>query len=335
MPRQARIDAPGSLHHIIIRGIERKKIFGDDKDRDNFLERLGDITAETSTFCYAWSLIPNHAHLLLRTGSSPISTVMRRLLTGYAVSFNHRYGRHGKLFQNRYKSILCQEDPYFLELVRYIHLNPLRAKLVSDFNELNKYPYAGHSVILGKRKNEWQDVDFVLSFFAKRKGTARKRYLEYVSIGIEKGSRPDLVGGGFIRSLGGWAEVKKLQKDDLRQKADERILGDSDYVLEVLKQSQERFERKYELKAKGYSLDVLAERVAELFDIKLAEIYSPGKYKKIVQARSVFSYWAVRELGETATSIAKRIGISQPAVSMSVERGEKLIREMGLKLQLG
>ncbi len=88
------------------------------------------------------------------------------------------------------------------------------------------------------------------------------------------------------------------------------------------------------MKAKGYSLDVLAERVAELFDIKPAEIYSAGKYKKRVQARSVFSYWAVREFGETATSIAKRIGISQPAVSMSVERGEKLIREMGLKLQL-
>ena len=332
MPRQARIDNPGSLHHIIIRGIERKKIFKDDKDRDNFLACLGDITAETSTFCYAWALIPNHVHLLLRTGSAPISTIMRRLLTGYAVTFNRRYRRHGKLFQNRYKSILCQEDPYFLELVRYIHLNPLRAKLVNDLTELSKYPYAGHSAILGKIKNDWQDVDYVLSFFAKRKGTAGKRYLEYVSIGIAKGSRPDLVGGGLIRSLGGWTEVKNLQKGDLRQKGDERILGDSDYVLDVLKQTQEQFERKYELKAKGYNLDVLAERVAELFNINPDEIYSAGKYKKRVQARSVFSYWAVRELGETATSIAKKIGISQPAVSMSVERGEKIIREMGFEL---
>ena len=332
MLRQARIDAPESLHHIIIRGIERKRIFGDDKDRDNFLERLGNITAQTSTSCYAWALIPNHAHLLLQTGSVPISSIMRRLLTGYAVSFNRRHRRHGKLFQNRYKSILCQEDPYLLELVRYIHLNPLRAKLVTDFDELNKYPYAGHSVLAGKRKNDWQDVDYVLSYFAKRKGTARKRYLEHVSIGIEKGRRPDLVGGGLIRSLGGWSEVKNLQKGDHRQKGDERILGDSEYVLEVLRQAQEGFERKYELKAKGYGLDVLARRVAELFDINPDEIYLAGKYRKRVQARSVFSYWAVRELGETATSLAKKIGISQPAVSMSVERGEKIVKEMGFEL---
>ena len=124
MPRQARIDTPGALHHIMVRGIERRKIFRDNKDKDNFVERLGSVIKDTSTSCYAWSLQSNHIHLLLRTGDNPISTVMGRLLTGYAVTFNRRYKRHGQLFQNRYKSILCQEDPYFIELVRYIHLNP-------------------------------------------------------------------------------------------------------------------------------------------------------------------------------------------------------------------
>ena len=108
MPRKARIDAPGALHHIIARGIERRKIFYDNTDRDNFLERLGSVLTETSTPCFAWALIPNHLHLLLRTGSAPIATVMSRLLTGYAVTFNpppadHR--RHGQLFQNRYPGI--------------------------------------------------------------------------------------------------------------------------------------------------------------------------------------------------------------------------------------
>ena len=103
MPRKARIDAPGALHHIICRGIERRKIFDDDADRENFLERLGIILKETSTPCYAWALIPNYVHLLLRTGKVPISTVMRRLLTGYSVSFNRRHRRHGHLFQNRFK----------------------------------------------------------------------------------------------------------------------------------------------------------------------------------------------------------------------------------------
>ena len=105
MPRKARIDAPGALHHIIVRGIERRRIFSDDQDRDNFVERLGDIVTETQTCCFAWALIPNHAHILLRTGQTPLATVMRRLLTGYAVSYNRRHRRHGHLFQNRYKSI--------------------------------------------------------------------------------------------------------------------------------------------------------------------------------------------------------------------------------------
>ena len=136
MPRQSRIDAPGALHHVMIRGIERRKIFRDDKDRESFLDRLGGILLESATPCYAWSLLGNHAHFLFRTGRIPISGVMRKLLTGYAVTFNRRYHRHGHVFQNRYKSILCEEDAYLQELVRYIHLNPLRAGLVKDLREL-------------------------------------------------------------------------------------------------------------------------------------------------------------------------------------------------------
>ena len=110
MPRQARIDAPGALHHIICRGIERRNIFKDNTDRNRFLERLGSVFQKTFTPCYGWALIPNHFHLLLKTGQEPIAQIMRRLLTGYAVTFNRRHRRYGRLFQNRYKSILCQEN---------------------------------------------------------------------------------------------------------------------------------------------------------------------------------------------------------------------------------
>ena len=138
MPRKARLDAPGALHHIVVRGIERRKIFYDDSDRDDFLERLSAIQSWSRTACYAWALMPNHFHLLLKTGQTPIATLMRRLLTGYAVSFNLRHRRSGHLVQNRYKSILCQEDAYLLELVRYIHLNPLRAKIVADLKAIRR-----------------------------------------------------------------------------------------------------------------------------------------------------------------------------------------------------
>ncbi len=153
MPRQPRLDAPGLLQHVMARGIERRKLFRDDKDRESFLERFAIILEETQTQCYAWALIPNHFHLLLRTGPIPLSKVMRRLMTGYAVTFNKRHKRAGHLFQNRYKSVVCEEDAYLLELIRYIHLNPLRAGLVKDLQELDKYPWTGHSAILGRSKN--------------------------------------------------------------------------------------------------------------------------------------------------------------------------------------
>jgi REP element-mobilizing transposase RayT len=110
----------------MVRGIERREIFRDNKDRDNFVERLGDMLKDTSTSCYAWSLLSNHVHVLLRTGQNPISVVMQRLLTGYAVTFNRRYRRHGPLFQNRYKSVLCREDPYFLEFAWYVTFISIR-----------------------------------------------------------------------------------------------------------------------------------------------------------------------------------------------------------------
>ena len=126
MPRLARLDAPGVVHHVIIRGIERRKIFRDNIDRNDLVARLSKILPEAKMLCYSWALMSNHAHFLFRTGDVGLSTVMRRLLTGYAVSFNRRHKRHGQLFQNRYKSIICQEDVYLKELVCYIHFHPVK-----------------------------------------------------------------------------------------------------------------------------------------------------------------------------------------------------------------
>ncbi len=139
MPRAARLDIPGLLQHVIVRGIERRDIFVDDTDRSRFLERLSDLLVKTEVKCLAWALMSNHFHLLLKPISAPLSCFMRRLLTGYAVVFNRKYSRTGHLFQNRYKSIVCEEEPYLLELIRYIHLNPLRVDLSSDLASLDHY----------------------------------------------------------------------------------------------------------------------------------------------------------------------------------------------------
>jgi REP element-mobilizing transposase RayT len=335
MPRKARIDAPGALHHIIIRGIEKRKIFEDNKDRNQFVKRLGDILTEAETPIYAWALIPNHVHLLLKTGLAPIATIMRRLLTGYAVYFNRRHRRHGHLFQNRYKSILCQEEPYFLELVRYIHLNPLRAKLVADMIMLDKYPYSGHSAVIEKVARDWHQVDYVLGFFGKRKSEARKAYRYFVKKGILQGRRPELTGGGLIRSVGGWAALSALKDEDVRVKGDERILGDTDFVETVLKEANEQLERCHRLKAQGFDLEQVAHRVAAVMDIPEELVWEKSRRPKVVEARDLLCYWASIELLMSKTDLAKRLNLTQPAVSIAVRRGENIARENHYKLVVG
>jgi len=224
MPRGARLDAPGTLHHVIVRGIEKRRIVDDVADRKNFVKRLGELSAETKTNIYAWALMTNHAHMLLRSSEIGLSGFMRRLLTGYAISYNRRHRRWGHLFQNRYKSIVCDEDAYFTELVRYIHLNPLRAKLVKSLAQLDRYRWSGHGVIVGKIQYNWQNRDEVLKWFGKKQGEAKNAYRNYVKKGIAKGRRPELVGGGLIRSLGGWSAVKALRRSGDRELSDGREL---------------------------------------------------------------------------------------------------------------
>ena len=321
MPRKSRIDTPGALHHVIGRGINRQEIFTDKKDYQMFLERLGDLITKTKTSCYAWALMPNHFHLLLRTGDAPISVLMKRLLTGYAVNYNRRHNRSGHLFQNRYKSILCQEDPYLLELIRYIHLNPLRAKLISDYKSLAGYPYCGHSAIIGRRKINWQDTKYILRLFGDKQTDAKQRYSQFVRNGIEQGRRPDLTGGGLLRSHGGWTGIKALRDSGDYLKGDERILGDGAFVNEVLDKAEESFNDKYRLRAEGYDMDKLIGRVAEITQLTPEQILDNIRETKRVEARSLLCFWATDKLGITQIQLALLLNLTPSAISHAVRRG--------------
>ncbi|MBA4419259.1 MAG: transposase [Syntrophus sp. (in: bacteria)] len=322
MPRHARLDAEGVLHHIIVRGIERRLIFRDNKDKKHFVERMGKIFTDTHTLCYAWALLGNHVHLLCKTGKVPLSTVMARLLTGHAVTFNKRYSRHGQLFQNRYKSILCQEDAYLTELVCYVHLNPLRAGIIKDLND--PYPYSGHSALMGKVSYPWQDVDYVLQYYGRTEKAARDAYLTAMTARLAI-KRPDLTGGGLLRSYGSWGEVKRIGNME-RIKGDERILGDSAFVEKVLSGEPRRITQP------AMTLDALAAQVSNLYGITPESLQSGSRRSNLVEARSIFCFWAVRHGGYPAAKVAAFLNMTPPGVGYAVERGEAVVREKGCEL---
>ncbi len=321
MPRGPRLDAPGALHHVIVRGIERRNIFRSDGDRADFVQRLERVWERTGLNVLAWALLPNHVHLLVRSGFRPLAASMRQLLTGYAISFNLRHRRIGHLFQNRYKSILVEEDPYLLELVRYIHLNPLRACIVKDVGALERFRWTGHSVILGRMSRPWQATGEVLGRFGGRLSTARQAYRSFVRNGAKNGHRPDLQGGGLRRSMGGWENVAVLGRGRELWTADERILGGPDFVLGVLKEA-EQTSRQGHSEAKP-SLNEVIERVAKDLGLSVKECCGGGRRRLLVRARAVISHKAVRELGFPVVSVARALGVSSQAILMGLERVER------------
>lgn len=320
MARKSRIDAPGALHHVIVRGIERRPIFSDSQDYQWFLGRLGKILTDTSTACYAWVLMTNHVHLLLRTGKAPLSTAMRRLLTGYAQQFNRRHRRHGILFQNRYKSFLCEEEPYLMELVRYIHLNPVRAGIVQDLKGLKSYPCSGHSAIMGRKDFNWQDTKYILNRFSESLTAARCSYEAYVSKGISDGRRPDLVGGGLLRSVGGWSALKAIRATGMRVMGDERILGRSDFVESVIKSANEEYERRSQLSSRRLEIEKITEAVSGYFELTTDEIRSPSRRRAVARARAVISMAAIDNMGLSGADVARWLNLTPSAVSKLVSK---------------
>jgi len=183
---------------------------------------------------------------------------------------------------------------------------------------------------MGKWACDWQETKYVLSYFGQGRLNGRKNYHRYVREGLV---RPELVGGGLIRSHGGWSEVKKLRRTGQdRMKGDERILGDDDFVMDVLSEANERMDRRYELKSRGYGIEKLEERVLAIYRIDRDELYSKSRQKVRADARSVFCYWAVRELGVAGTQMAKRLRMSQPGIAYAVKKGERIVRDENLRI---
>lgn len=323
MPRQARLDAPGTVHHIIVRGLARGTIVNDEADREAFVGRLGDVAIATGTAIYAWALLPNHVHLLVRSGAAGLPRFMRRLLTGYAITFNRRHKRCGHLFQNRYKSIVCEEDTYFRELVRYIHLNPLRARLVPNLAGLDRYPWCGHAAVMGRVSYPWQDRRHVLAWFRGGRQRGVRAYRQYMTEGIPLGNRPELVGGGLVRSLGGWAEVRAMRQRRVRLATDPRILGSGEFVERLLEVADGRLKvgqlREQRLRQAAKVIREACRRMR----ITPGELVAGSRRGHIPAVRAELAHHLVTVLGLSLADAARQLGVSTSAISRAVEKTSK------------
>jgi putative transposase len=316
MPRQSRIDYLGAFHHVIGRGIERRKIFETDRDKSLFFERIVTQLTRSSLQIYAWCIMDNHFHILIQTGETRLAEFMRCVLTGYAVNYNKIHKRTGHLFQNRYKSILCDKDEYLLPLIRYIHLNPVKAKIV-EVKGLGAYRWTGHKEII-KKEAGLINREEVLGYFGKNEKQAVESYEEYILNGVNE--EKDYEGGGLVRSAGGIDEL--LKGDSIREKEmyDDRILGGGGFVNEIL-EKVEKSEESRIVSIQG--LDDLIKGLARYYELDGQEI-KKTRLKKVREARQVFIYLGFEHLKKTVTELGRYLGISQTAASKAMALGREV-----------
>ena len=277
----------------MVRGIDKSKIFKDDQDKAKFLERLGQNVLEADCSVYAWVLMDNHVHLLFRSGRQGISAVMRKLLTWYAQYFNRRHRRSGHLFQNRYKSILCEEETYLLALVRYIHLNPVRANIIQTLEELDRYPWSGHRAVIGKAAYTWMSVHDVLKEFGATKRKAVAAYRQFVREGLGQKHDPAFSGGGLVRSHSGWSQVLSQRRKQQKEEYDERILGSGDFVHAVLKETEEKQLHQVKLRRAGLTIDRIVKQEVEKSKISTKELEAGSRRQIVSDTRATIARRAV------------------------------------------
>ncbi len=332
MARQKRLNLPGAVYHLITRGLNGAAIFKDNQDHKEFIRRLAESLGNTRCLCYAWVLMKNHIHLLVRASEEPLSEFARKLLTGYAIYFNRRHKRRGYLYQNRYKSILCQEDNYLLELVRYIHLNPVRAGIVKTQKELDAYLWCGHAALTGRKLYAWQSTGEILALFSREKINAISAYRQFIEDGWSMGRKAELVGGRIKRGAAGWDGPKESQNHKVFWRGDEQILGDGAFVEKVLRLAKEVAVKREKFKRTGWTLDKLAQKVCLLMTIRLEDLRKRGRGNEITFAKGLFAFWGYNVLGLNGMELARYLNITRPSLTSLMKKGEVLASERGLKL---
>jgi REP element-mobilizing transposase RayT len=278
MARKPRVEFEGAFYHVIVRGNQRRDIFRDDRDRATYLERLEHYRKKYGFKIYAYVLMSNHVHLLIETQKTPLSKVMQGIQFSYTQYYNRCHKTVGHLFQGRYKAILCDQDSYLLELVRYLHLNPARLHRPKD---PWKYRWSSQRAYLGEKSPVEVDTKLVLGRFGRALGQARRAYRKFVEEGIGQG-----------------------HEDRYYEVVDQRFLGDENFLEKVHKQA-----RGGEVEVKGPKVPFgrLLEAVAKEHRVTTGDLTGPGRQRRWVRARAMLVYLA-REWSEvTCKELAGRL----------------------------
>lgn len=294
MARKARVELEGGLYHLITRGNNRQTIFHCDDDYQKFLSLLEIQKHKLPYFLYAYCLMSNHVHLLIERQADSIGRIMHRVLTGYGQYYNRRYRKVGHVLQGRHNAILCQSDRYLSELVRYIHLNPVRAKMV---RKPESYKYSSHRKYLGMEAAGIVDVDPVLRHFGARKNVARDHFRQFVMAGIKHGHR-----------------------DEFYQADEGRILGTEEFVdatihrLGETTRAAKAGKQKLVMRTREFDAAALLVAVEKSCGISKDKFCGPGKSSEVIKAKEVLILVG-RKAGASVKTLADLTGISSSAVS--------------------
>jgi len=299
MARKPRIEYKGALYHVITRGNQRQKIFKDKDDYLKYLEVLTHYKEQYSFYLYAYLLMSNHVHLLIETQEIPLSKILQGINQKYTMYFNWRYRTVGHLFQGRYKALLCDRDEYLLSLIKYIHLNPVRAKITETPDE---YPWSSHRSYVGwDDGNALVDIDPVLMMFSENKPKARKLYRAYIS------------------------DSRGLGKEDVYDSASQGILGNDEFIERVIKQCSGKGIKPR--RRKEYSLADIAEGVKRKFGISLEKLRGGNKSEPVSLGRKIITLIA-DEYGYKRKEIAEFMEKDPAVVTRYLRERQSLALEM-------
>jgi len=293
--RRPRVHFPNALYHVIARGNQRQDLFLDQKDFQTYLSLLSEYKTRYLFHLYAYVLMRSHVHLLLEVKATPLSKIMQGLQFRYTQYFNRRYGKVGHLFQGRYKAILCDKDSYLLELVRYIHLNPIRSIVVKG---LEKYRWVSHLRYLGRIKDDLIDEELILSQFGRNERIARRGYEKFILDGLKLGHQDK------------YYEVK-----------DQRFLGEDEFVEHIESIKEMEGPMLYEI-----PIGEIVKEVGKCVGVAGDRMHSLRRDRASAYGRGLVAFLARKLAGYLVKDVAKYFCREPMTISQGIKKVEDLLR---------